>query len=49
MICRTCRRPIREVAPGRYGHVENPTFMHHYPKPVRVKETEAEKREGWGK
>lgn len=48
-ICRTCRREVRQVSDGRWGHVVNPTFQHHWPKPIKVKETEAEKREAWGK
>jgi hypothetical protein len=53
MICRTCGRPIerREVSPGmyRWGHVTNPTFQRHYAKPKVAPESEAEKREAYGK
>ena len=28
-ICRKCRQPVSEVAPGRYGHLENPRWRHH--------------------
>lgn len=43
MICRSCRRPIREEA-GRWVHVSGAVFNPHRVTPVSVKETEAEKR-----
>lgn len=48
-ICRTCRRPIKQVSDGRWGHVERAYFQPHYAKPMKVAaESEAEKREAWG-
>lgn len=53
MTCRICKREIvqRSVGPMIvWGHAVNPRNEHHYPKPYRVApESEAEKREAWGK
>lgn len=33
-ICRTCRREVRQVSDGRWGHVVTAYFQPHYPVPL---------------
>ena len=36
MKCR-CGRELVRVSSGRWAHAENPTWQHHYPRPVPTK------------
>lgn len=52
MICRICKREIVQRFVGSmkvWAHATNPRNDHHYPKPYLVRESEAEKREAYGR